>query len=64
MGYHQFIDELGNAYGSFVLEFIAADSFLEPGWYWTATFPGCLPDSEPVGPFETMEDAMRSAQDV
>ena len=75
MGYHSFIDELsaagaaGNAYGSFVLEFIAADPYLEAGWYWTACFPsaarrgfGCLNDSDPVGPFETMEDAMRDAQ--
>lgn len=64
MGYHSFIDELGAAYGSFVIEFIAADSFLEPGWYWTACFPGCLNDSDPVGPFDTQEDAMRSAQGV
>lgn len=26
------------------------------GWYYWACFPGCLPDSDPVGPFET-EDA-------
>lgn len=64
MGYHSFIDELGNAYGSFVLEFIACDPYLEPGWYWTATFPGCLHDSEPVGPFRTSADAMRDATSV
>ena len=23
----------------------------EPGWYWWAIFPGCIPDSEPSGPF-------------
>ena len=62
MGYHQFIDELGNAYGSFVLEFIAADPFLEAGWYWTACFPGCLNDSDPVGPFASSEEALRDAQ--
>jgi hypothetical protein len=62
MGYHQFIDELGNAYGSFVLEFIAADPFLEAGWYWTACFPGCLNDSDPVGPFTSSEEALRDAQ--
>ena len=64
MGYHQFIDELGNAYGSFVIEFIAADPYLEPGWYWTACFPGCLPDGESIGPFTTQEDALRDAQQV
>ena len=64
MGYHSFIDELGNAYGSFVIEFIAQDPYLDPGFYWTACFPGCLNDSDPVGPFETMEQAMRDANNV
>src|ERR1017187_2208461 len=26
---------------------------LEAGWYWWSCFPGCLPDSEPNGPFDT-----------
>lgn len=33
------------------------------GWYWWTCFPGCLPDSEPNGPFETMEAALADAQD-
>ena len=64
MGYHSFIDELGNAYGSFVLEFIAADPFLEAGWYWTACFPSAATNCDPEGPFETYEQAMRDAQKV
>lgn len=24
-----------------------------PGWYYWFCFPGCLPDSEPMGPFPT-----------
>lgn len=35
---------------------------LEPGWYWWACFPGCLPDGEPEGPFETEREAVASAQ--
>lgn len=27
------------------------------GWYWWACFPGCLPDSDPIGPFDTEADA-------
>ena len=23
------------------------------GWYWWSCFPGCLPDSDPIGPFAT-----------
>lgn len=33
-----------------------------PGWYYWFCFPGCMPDSDPFGPYETeqeAEDAMR-----
>ena len=64
MGYHSLVDELGNAYGSFVLEFIAADPYLEAGWYWTACFPSGVTNCDPEGPFETYEQALRDAQKV
>lgn len=35
---------------------------LGSGWYWWTCFPGCLPDSEPFGPFETYEAALTDAQ--
>tara|TARA_R110000824_G_scaffold395209_1_gene595691 strand:+ start:305 stop:571 length:267 start_codon:yes stop_codon:yes gene_type:complete len=35
----------------------------EPGWYWQAGFPGCLPDGEPSGPFATEAEAIADAQD-
>lgn len=28
------------------------------GWYWWTCFPGCLPDSQPFGPFTTAEEAL------
>lgn len=31
--------------------------FDEPGWYWWSCFPGCLPDSEPCGPFDSKSAA-------
>ena len=31
------------------------------GWYWWACFPGCLPDGEASGPFETAEAAYNDA---
>jgi len=34
------------------------------GWYWQACFPGCLPDGDPMGPFETEQDAMEDANAV
>lgn len=33
------------------------------GFYWQACFPGCMPDGEPNGPFETEADALADAQD-
>lgn len=37
--------------------------FAGPGWYYWYCFPGCLPDSDPVGPFETAEAAEQAAQE-
>lgn len=34
----------------------------EAGWYVQACFPGCLPDSEPEGPYKTAEEALEAAQ--
>lgn len=32
------------------------------GWYWWACFPGCLPNSEPEGPFASEAEAIADAQ--
>lgn len=43
-----------------------ADGDGEPrgeGWYYWYCFPGCLPDSDPFGPFETEQEAMEHAQE-
>jgi hypothetical protein len=31
------------------------------GWYWWACSPGCLPDGDPCGPFDTEEEALDHA---
>jgi len=31
------------------------------GWYWQACFLGCLPDGDPMGPFNSEVDAMEDA---
>ena len=36
----------------------------EPGWYWWSCFPGCMPDSDPFGPFATEQEAIADAQEV
>jgi hypothetical protein len=35
----------------------------EPGWYWWSCLPGCLPDSDPYGPFATEAEAIADAQE-
>jgi hypothetical protein len=36
---------------------------LTMGWYYAFGFPGCLWDSEPVGPFDTEDEAIDDARD-
>jgi hypothetical protein len=74
MGYHAFKDDEGKEYGSFETYHLAPAPTrpgcvldapgheLAPGWYWWACFPGCLPDGEPTGPFETESAAIEDAQ--
>jgi hypothetical protein len=33
------------------------------GWYWQSCFPGCLPDSDPCGPFDTEAEALADARE-
>jgi hypothetical protein len=32
------------------------------GWYWASGFPGCLWDSDPIGPFDTEAEALADAR--
>jgi hypothetical protein len=34
------------------------------GWYWWSCFPGCLPDSDAFGPFDSEAEAIENAQDL
>jgi hypothetical protein len=69
MAYYQFKDEsTGIGYGSCEVWFTCGSTDiggdLEPGWYWQACFPGCLPDGEPEGPFSTEDAALADADAV
>ena len=33
------------------------------GWFYWYCFPGCMPDSEAMGPYASREEALRGAQD-
>jgi len=39
-----------------------ADHAEHVGWYWWVCFPGCLPDSEPMGPFASEAEALADAR--
>lgn len=39
------------------------DKDLPPGVYYWHCFPGCLPDSDPIGPFENEEEAISHANE-
>ncbi len=36
---------------------------IKGGWFYQYCFPGCLPDSDPVGPFASPQLAEKAAQD-
>lgn len=45
------------------LEWAVEESGATGGWFWWSCFPGCLPDSEPFGPFKTEQEALEDARD-
>ena len=34
-----------------------------PGWYWWTCLPGCLPDSDPFGPYDSEDAALLDARE-
>jgi hypothetical protein len=42
--------------------FYGPDYDMEKGYYYWYCFPGCLPDSEPYGPFETYQEALEDVR--
>ena len=36
---------------------------LPSGFYYWYCFPGCMPEGDPIGPFETEEEALTQAQE-
>jgi hypothetical protein len=59
-----YLSQLEVNYNLANLDHADEDTLTESGWYWQSCFPGCLPDSEPFGPFETEAEALAEAQDI
>jgi hypothetical protein len=67
MSYYQFKDSENNEYGSFevfydIKQLTLTGKPVDAGFYWWACFPGCMPDGDPIGPFQTEEEAIEDAQ--
>lgn len=56
--YYQFRSEDGEPYGMFEVLVNPAGMV-----WWRACFPGCLPDSDMIGPFPSIDEAVRDARE-
>jgi len=73
MSYYAFKNDEGESFGSFEVFYndgraVDTDKLTArdatPGWYWWACFPGCIPDGDAFGPFETEKEAIDDAQEA
>lgn len=46
-----------------MLDAMVAELGISGGWFYWYCFPGCLPDGEPVGPYNSYADALAGAQE-
>ena len=46
-----------------MLDAMVEELGIEGGWFYWYCFPGCMPDSEPFGPFKTREEAIADARE-
>ena len=63
MSFHQFQPADGSEpFGSFeVFHLTDFECKCNPGFYWQSAFPGCIPDSDAIGPFQTEAEAIADA---
>ena len=57
------IDDDPHALPNAIEIFEADQPFLPSGWYWWYCLPGCLPDTEPIGPFDSEDEALADARE-
>jgi hypothetical protein len=70
MTYHSFYHRDGTDIGEFETFYRTQmanllDKWEEgEGWFWWTCTPGCLPDSDAIGPFATEQEAIHDARDT
>lgn len=45
-----------------MIDAIISDHAIDGGWYYWYCLPGCLPDSDAIGPYQSAQDALDAAQ--
>ena len=46
-----------------MLDAIVEEEGISGGWFYHYCFPGCLPDSGPMGPYPSRAEALKAAQE-
>lgn len=46
-----------------MLDAMCEEEGIKGGWFYWYCFPGCMPDSEAIGPYATRDEALKAAQD-
>ncbi len=50
--------------GEKMLDAMVEENGITGGWFWWSCFPGCVPDSPPMGPFTTHDEALADARNT
>jgi hypothetical protein len=46
-----------------MLDAMIAEEGITGGWFYWYCFPGCLPESDPIGPYASRAEAITAAQE-
>ena len=46
-----------------MLDRMVEDEGITSGWFYWYCFPGCMPESDPMGPYASCAEALKAAQD-
>ena len=46
-----------------LIDAIIEETGPQGGWYYQYCFPGCMPESEPMGPYATRDEAIAACRD-
>ena len=56
-------EEDGHALPDVEVFYYEGDDEMPQGWYWQPCFPGCLPDGDMIGPFDSESAAIENMKE-